>query len=149
MATHSSIIDWRVPWTEEPGRLQTMGSQRARQDWSHLACMQCLVVCVRYKRSFPARSEHMTWWSQIKKSMLMWASIFWIVAQPSSLVYEFKPLSVFFSFSFNRRCLQLAEEDFLAEPIVLAALGFLFDFWLFSSSKVLLKWINAFLKVTF
>ena len=28
----SSIIDWRVPWTEEPGRLQTMGSQRARQD---------------------------------------------------------------------------------------------------------------------
>ena len=28
MATHSSILAWEVPWTEEPGRLQSMGSQR-------------------------------------------------------------------------------------------------------------------------
>ena len=28
MATHSSIFAWRIPWTEEPGRLQSMGSQR-------------------------------------------------------------------------------------------------------------------------
>ena len=28
MATHSSILDWRIPWTEEPGRLQSMWSQR-------------------------------------------------------------------------------------------------------------------------
>ena len=28
MATHSSILAWRVPWTEEPGGLQSMGSQR-------------------------------------------------------------------------------------------------------------------------
>ena len=28
MATHSSIIAWRIPWTEEPGRLQSMGLQR-------------------------------------------------------------------------------------------------------------------------
>ena len=27
-ATHSSILSWRIPWTEEPGRLQYMGSQR-------------------------------------------------------------------------------------------------------------------------
>ena len=27
MATHSSILTWRIPWTEEPGRLQSMGSQ--------------------------------------------------------------------------------------------------------------------------
>ena len=27
MATHSSIFAWRIPWTEEPGRLQSMGSQ--------------------------------------------------------------------------------------------------------------------------
>ena len=30
MATHSSILAWRIPWTEEPGRLQSMGSQRVR-----------------------------------------------------------------------------------------------------------------------
>ena len=32
MAAHSSILAWRVPWTEEPGGLQSMRSQRVRQD---------------------------------------------------------------------------------------------------------------------
>ena len=32
MATHSSIIACRIPWTEEPGRLQSMGSQQVRHD---------------------------------------------------------------------------------------------------------------------
>ena len=32
MATHSSILAWRIPWTEEPGRLQSMGSQRVGLD---------------------------------------------------------------------------------------------------------------------
>ena len=32
MATHSSILAWRIPWTEEPGGLQSMGSKRARHD---------------------------------------------------------------------------------------------------------------------
>ena len=32
MATHSSFLAWRIPWTEEPGRLQSMGSQRVRYD---------------------------------------------------------------------------------------------------------------------
>ena len=33
MTTHSSIVAWRIPWTEEPGRLQYTGSQRVRQEW--------------------------------------------------------------------------------------------------------------------
>ena len=32
MATHSSILAWKIPWMEEPGRLQSMGSQRVRHD---------------------------------------------------------------------------------------------------------------------
>ena len=32
MATHSSILAWRIPWTEEPGELQSMGSQRVRHN---------------------------------------------------------------------------------------------------------------------
>ena len=32
MATHSSILSWRIPWKEEPDRLQSMGSQRVRHD---------------------------------------------------------------------------------------------------------------------
>ena len=33
MATHSSILAWRIPWTQEPGRLQSMGPQRVQHDW--------------------------------------------------------------------------------------------------------------------
>ena len=33
MTTHSCILAWRIPWTEEPGGLQSMGSQRVWQDW--------------------------------------------------------------------------------------------------------------------
>ena len=32
MATHSSILAWKIPWTEKPGRQQSMGSQRVRHD---------------------------------------------------------------------------------------------------------------------
>ena len=34
MATHSSILVWRIPWTEEPGRLQFVGSQRVGHNWA-------------------------------------------------------------------------------------------------------------------
>ena len=34
MATHSSILAWRIPWREEPGRLQSTGLQRVRHDWA-------------------------------------------------------------------------------------------------------------------
>ena len=34
MATHSSTLAWRIPWREEPGRLQSTGSQRVRHDWA-------------------------------------------------------------------------------------------------------------------
>ena len=32
MATHSSVLAWRIPWTEEPGGLQSIGFQRVRHD---------------------------------------------------------------------------------------------------------------------
>ena len=46
MATHSSILAWRISWTEEPGRLQSMGLQRVGHNWSdsythtHTICLQ-------------------------------------------------------------------------------------------------------------
>ena len=39
MASHSCVLAWRIPWTEESGRLQSMGGQRVRHDWSDLAGM--------------------------------------------------------------------------------------------------------------
>ena len=38
MATHSSVLARIIPWTEEPGRLLSIGSQRVRHDWSDRAC---------------------------------------------------------------------------------------------------------------
>ena len=39
MASHSSILAWRIIWTKEPGRLEYIGSQRVRHDRTDLACM--------------------------------------------------------------------------------------------------------------
>ena len=38
MAIHSSILAWRIPWTKEPGGLQSMGLHRVRHNRSDLAC---------------------------------------------------------------------------------------------------------------
>ena len=42
MATHSSVLAWRIPRTVEPGGLLSVGSHRVRHDWSDLACMHAL-----------------------------------------------------------------------------------------------------------
>ena len=70
-ATHSSILAWRIPWREDPGGLQSLGSQRVGHDWKDLACMHtrgcvaisayqlscwiyvCRVVCSVPLPSFP------------------------------------------------------------------------------------------------
>ena len=48
VATHSSILAWRIPWTEESGRLQSMGSQRVRHNWAteHTAHIHCIINTV-------------------------------------------------------------------------------------------------------
>ena len=47
MATHSSILAWRIPWTEEPGGLQSMGSHRLGHDWRDLANTYVLVFILK------------------------------------------------------------------------------------------------------
>ena len=48
MATHSSILAWKIPWTEEPCRLQSMGSQRVRHDLAteHLSVSGSVCICL-------------------------------------------------------------------------------------------------------
>ena len=43
VATHSSILAWEIPWTKEPGRLQSMGVQKIRTRLSDLTITICLV----------------------------------------------------------------------------------------------------------
>ena len=50
MATHSSVLAWRIPWTEEPGRLQFMGSQNRTQlkrFSTHSCCEACGLLVPR------------------------------------------------------------------------------------------------------
>ena len=46
MATHSSTLAWKIPWTEEPGRLQSMRSHRVGHDWSDLAAAAAAVLYI-------------------------------------------------------------------------------------------------------
>ena len=50
MATHSSMLAWKIPWIEDPGRLQSMGSQRVRQDWADFSTTTHLWKAARKKR---------------------------------------------------------------------------------------------------
>ena len=67
MATHSSTLAWKIPWTEEPGRLQSMVSHRIGHDWSDLAAAYskmwtsqayCLVSFNKYKQHPCHHEEH-------------------------------------------------------------------------------------------
>ena len=44
MATHSSVLAWRIPGTEEPSGLPSMGSHRVGHDWSDLAAAAAAVI---------------------------------------------------------------------------------------------------------
>ena len=51
MATHSRFLAWRIPWTEEPGGLQSIGSQRVRHDWAtnthtHTSLSELYLACL-------------------------------------------------------------------------------------------------------
>ena len=56
MAIHSSTLAWKIPWTEEPGRLQSMGSQRVRHDWA-----TSLSFFHELKPSMPAERVYLAW----------------------------------------------------------------------------------------
>ena len=66
MATCSSILDWRIPWTEESGGLQSKGPERVGHDWSnfytegHLGCFQVLLI-VNYAVNIHVSAFVWTW----------------------------------------------------------------------------------------
>ena len=55
MATHSSILALKIPWAEEPGRLQTMGSQRVGHDWVTSRSQLISVRLIDYSRHVHGR----------------------------------------------------------------------------------------------
>ena len=56
MAIHSNTIAWKIPWTEEPGRLQSMGSRRVGYDWAtsfSLSLYHIFIVIYDFLHKFP------------------------------------------------------------------------------------------------
>ena len=56
MAPHSSILAWKMPWTEEPGRLQSIGSQRVGHDWENSLRFTSIIVNTTQVHI------HICWW---------------------------------------------------------------------------------------
>ena len=59
MATHCSILAWRIPWTEEPGRLQSMGWQRVGHDRATNTFTSGASLVAQVVKNLPAMQE--TW----------------------------------------------------------------------------------------
>ena len=69
MATRSSVLAWRIPWTEEPGGLHSMGSQRVRHDWAHT---HTHTQATRYVLK---RAVSKVTWGWIRNPWLLWISV--------------------------------------------------------------------------
>ena len=105
MAAHSNILAWKIPWTEEPGRLPSMGSQRVRHDWatshSHgnlhvLAEMKCrhletLLSC-QLSMTGPMREAWARHWFLLNQT----AGTFLFLFQPRKLAAEKLPCQLSF-----------------------------------------------------
>ena len=67
MATHSSVLAWRIPGTGEPGGLPSMGSHRVGHDWSDLAAEIVLFEIIILKMFyFEIESQTFYWWKKMK-----------------------------------------------------------------------------------
>ena len=72
MATHSSVLAWRIPGTGEPGGLQSMGSHRVRHDWSDLAAAAVAQISFRGHFNFGYNLEEL--WIQFPHLPHPWDS---------------------------------------------------------------------------
>ena len=70
MATHSSILAWEIPWTEEPGGLQSMGSERVRHNLENKNNNNNSVI-----QDWLSTHTHFTVWSHHKSIMRSYEEI--------------------------------------------------------------------------
>ena len=79
-ATHSSILAWDIPWMEEPGRIQSMGSQRVGHDWARFSTIKQDTSMSRRRISFPDSTviETSKWVSRCTLLMCSTGSMKWV-----------------------------------------------------------------------
>ena len=100
MATHSSTLAWKIPWTEEPGRLQSMGSQRVGHDW---ATSLSLFTFMHWRRKWQPTPVFLPGESQGQGSLVgcrLWGRTVrhdWSDLAAAAYIYECKCVFVFMS----------------------------------------------------
>ena len=90
MAPHSSTLAWKIPWTDEPGRLQSMGSLRVGHDWATSLSLSCIgegngnslqCSCLENPRDRGA------WWAAVYGVAQSWTPLMWLGSSSSSTVF--------------------------------------------------------------
>ena len=92
IATHSSVLAWRIPGTGEPGGLPALGSHRVGQDWSDLAAAAAAASCVtvaklRYPLAshlFPKSTEYYR--QAILQRKIIFCTFYWFVTESSPIL---------------------------------------------------------------
>ena len=77
MATHSSTLAWKIPWTEKPGRLQPMGLQRVRHNWATSLSLYLHHVMKHKKSQSLFRMKEMCWGRQFLEKDVIKKTHFW------------------------------------------------------------------------
>ena len=72
MVTHSSVLVWRIPWTGEPGRLQSLGLQRVWHNWSDLPCMHTQLLHIKLTNIQKEYEIHIV---SFKKQPIYWVCV--------------------------------------------------------------------------
>ena len=75
MATHSSILAWRIPGTGEPGELPSLGSQRVGHNWSDLAAAAAAYIWINKITQFVFCSSHLSLYFILIRTMKMNSTI--------------------------------------------------------------------------
>ena len=88
MATNSSILTWRIPWIEDPGRLQSMGLQRVRHNWLSEHCCVSKWSCTYPSPSVSSGNTSLT------PHQLSWPSGVWNLAAHQVSAMDAPPLNV-------------------------------------------------------
>ena len=70
MGIHSSILSWRILWTEKPGGLLSMESHRVRHDWTDLACMHAL------EKEMATHSSILAWGINVHQWMNIFSCVY-------------------------------------------------------------------------
>ena len=102
MTTQSSILAWRIPWTEEPDGLQSMGPQRVRHDWSdwahtctrmHMKVLRAILHLLPLQNYSASRSSLVQWGELIRSSRKsIEQSQETLSLSPSSVLSNYVPL---------------------------------------------------------